>query len=260
MAQGGGTIRLQGRTVIVTGGARGLGAAYARALAAEGAQVVIADVLAAEGQALAADLGSQTGSRTLFVKADVADETDTNRMAVTAAQTFGQIQVLINNAGLYADLGAKKPFHDIAASEWDRVMAVNVRGTWQCVKSVFPYMRRQRYGKIINISSATVHAGTPGLAHYVASKAAVIGLTRALARELGAYNISVNAIAPGLVHNDASIGLNPGGYFAEMVKRRSIVRLMEPEDLVGTVIFLASPDSDFISGQTFVVDGGAAMA
>lgn len=246
--------------MIVTGGSRGLGAAYARALAAEGANVAIADVLAAEGQALAAELGRQTGARTLFVTVDVADETDTTRMAATVADTFGEIQVLINNAGLYADLGTKKPFHDIAASEWDRVMAVNVRGTWQCIKSVFPFMRRQRYGKIINISSATVHAGTPELAHYVASKAAVIGLTRALARELGAYNISVNAIAPGLVHNEASTRLNPEDYFAEMVKRRSIARLMTPQDLIGTIIFLASPDSDFISGQTFIVDGGAAMA
>ncbi len=246
--------------MIVTGGARGLGAAYARALAAEGADVAIADVLVSEGQALAVDLGNQTGRKAMFVETDVTDEADVARMVRAVADTFGRVQVLINNAGLYADLGTKKPFHDIAASEWDRVMAVNVRGTWQCIKSVFPFMRRQRYGKIINISSATVHAGTPGLAHYVASKAAVIGLTRALARELGVHNISVNAIAPGLVHNEASTRLNPEDYFAEMVKRRSIARLMTPEDLVGTVIFLASPDSDFISGQTFVVDGGAAMA
>jgi len=166
----------------------------------------------------------------------------------------------VNNAAVYADLGAKKPFDHISEAEWDRVMAVNLKGMWQCAKAVAPYMRQQGYGKILNVSSSSAFVGTPGLAHYAASKAAVIGLTRVLARELGDQNICVNAIAPGLVASDAGMRLNPTEYFEGSRNRRALKRLMAPEDLVGTVLFLASPASDFITGQTFVVDGGAVMS
>jgi NAD(P)-dependent dehydrogenase (short-subunit alcohol dehydrogenase family) len=248
------------KAAIVTGGARGLGATYVRALAAGGARVAIADVLEAEGEALAQELVRHRKAHVVFVRTDVAKQVDAARLAERTAQTFGAIDVLVNNAAVYADLAAKKPFHEISETEWDMVMSVNIKGIWQCVKAVFPYMQRQGHGKIINISSATVYAGTPGLAHYVASKAAVIGLTRALARELGEHNISVNAIAPGLVSNEASLRLNPRRYVDGAAERRALQRPMVPEDLIGTVIFLASAASDFVTGQVFVVDGGAVMA
>lgn len=252
--------RLAGRVAIVTGAARGIGAVYARAFATHGADVVIADLLDSPGEALARDLRSvREGARALFVRADVTSEADTVRMARAAVEAFGRIDILVNNAAVYLDLERKRPFDEVTVEEWDRVLAVNVRGAWQCVKAVTPAMRRQGYGKIINISSVVAYVGTPGFVHYVTSKAAVIGLTRALARELGDSGISVNAIAPGLVSNEASARLNPPEYLAQAVQARAIRRAMVPEDLVGAVLFLASPESDFVTGQTFVVDGGAVM-
>ena len=138
-------------------------------------------------------------------------------------------------------------------------MAVNVRGIWQCTKAVSPYMKQQGYGKVVNISSVVAYIGAAGFAHYVTSKAAVIGLTRALARELGSHNVTVNAVAPGLVSNEATRQINVEDYIEQAANTRSLQRAMAPEDLVGTVLFLSSPASDFISGQTFVVDGGAVM-
>jgi NAD(P)-dependent dehydrogenase (short-subunit alcohol dehydrogenase family) len=250
---------LSGRTAMVTGSARGLGATYARALADSGAYVVIVDLLQADGEASAAAVRVACGGRALFVQADVSNYADAARAVEMAARRFGSVDILVNNAGLYGDLGAKKPFDEITEAEWDRVMAVNVKGMWHCAKAVAPHMRKQRRGKIINVASSSVYAGTPGLAHYVASKAAVIGLTRVLAQELGDDQVCVNAIAPGLVHNEAGQRLNREEYFERNRLRRAMKRLMMPEDLVGTVLFLASPASDFITGQTFVVDGGAAM-
>jgi NAD(P)-dependent dehydrogenase (short-subunit alcohol dehydrogenase family) len=249
---------LSGKTAIVTGAARGLGAVYVRALAEQGARVVAVDIADAP-DAPARDPGAPDPSSIVFVKADVTDQPDAVRLAEAAQRHFGRIDILVNNAAVYGDLGSKKPFEQIGDAEWDRVMAVNVKGVWQCAKAVVPHMRRQRAGKIINVSSGSIYSGTPGLAHYVASKAAVVGLTRVLAHELGDDNICVNAVAPGLVTNDASRRLNAPEYFERGRHRRAIKRLMVPEDLVGTVIFLASPASDFVTGQTFIVDGGAAM-
>jgi NAD(P)-dependent dehydrogenase (short-subunit alcohol dehydrogenase family) len=251
---------LAGKVAIVTGAARGIGAVYARALVREGADVAVADILDPDGEALARALGAEReGARSLFLHVDVTREADTVRMADAVARTFGRIDILVNNAAVYMDLGRKKPFLEITPEEWDRVMAVNVRGVWQCAKAVAPHMQRQGSGKIVNISSVVAYVGTAGFAHYVASKAAVIGLTRALARELGPFRITVNAIAPGLVSNEASLALNPPDYVEQAVRARALQRPMVPEDLVGTVVFLASPASDFVTGQTFIVDGGAVM-
>jgi NAD(P)-dependent dehydrogenase (short-subunit alcohol dehydrogenase family) len=252
-------VRLVGKNVVITGGAKGIGAVYARAFAAEGANVAIADILEREGEALAEEINGQKDSKALFVHTDVTDDKSVSRMAQQAADEFGRIDVLVNNAAIYFDLGAKKPFDEISLEEWERVMAVNVRGIWQCTKAVSPYMKQQGYGKVINISSVVAYIGAAGFAHYVASKAAVIGLTRALARELGSHNVTVNAVAPGLVSNEATRQINIEDYIEQAANTRSLQRAMAPEDLVGTVLFLSSPESDFISGQTFVVDGGAVM-
>ena len=166
---------------------------------------------------------------------------------------FGRIDVLVNNAAIYVSI-QRRPFHEISAEEWDRVTAVNIKGVFLCAKAVFPHMRDQGGGRIINISSNTVMAGTPNFLHYVASKSALIGMTRSMSRELGAYGISVNAIAPGLVEHEGQT--LPPELSASRVSARSIQRRQTPEDLTGAVLYLAASDSDFITGQTLVVDGG----
>lgn len=246
-------MRLEGKVAIVTGAARHIGALYAKRLAAEGARVVIADIL--DGERVVREIAS-AGGDAMALKIDVSKEEDTLRMAEKTVDKFGRIDILVNNAAIF--LGIKRrPFYEISAEEWDRVSAVNIKGPFLCAKAVFPQMKKQLSGKIINISSTTALQGTPLFLHYVASKAAVIGITRALARELGEYGICVNAIAPGLIHHE---GMNAPKEFTEFqLKARSIQRLEAPEDLIGATIYLASPDSDFVTGQTIVVDGGSVL-
>jgi NAD(P)-dependent dehydrogenase (short-subunit alcohol dehydrogenase family) len=248
----------ENKTAIVTGGASGLGESYVRAFAEKGARVALVDVQKEAGAALADELRA-SGHKALFVAADVSSETDTAKMAEAVMTEFGSIDVLVNNAALYKSLEAKRPFDEISLDEWDRMMQVNVRGVWLCCKSVVAHMREAGRGKIINMASAAVHAGVPYYAHYSASKGAIIALTRAIARELGSHNINVNAVAPGLVDNPASRKLNPGAYMERATAGRALARHMKDHDLVGTILFLASDDSDFITGQTFVVDGGSVM-
>ena len=246
-------MRLAGKVAIVTGGARHIGAAYCHTLAREGAAVVIADIL--DGKTVAEEIRSK-GGNALALKIDVSKEGDTNRMAVETVNAFGRIDILINNAAIFINI-QRHPFYEISADEWDRVSAVNIKGPFLCAKAVFAQMKEQKYGKIINISSSTAYWGTPNFLHYVASKTALIGMTRSLAREVGDYGICVNAIAPGLVEHE---GQNAPQALTELqLKARSIKRLQTPEDLLGTLVFLASPDSDFMTGQTIVVDGGSIM-
>jgi NAD(P)-dependent dehydrogenase (short-subunit alcohol dehydrogenase family) len=244
-------MRLAGKVAIVTGGARHIGAAYCRTLAQEGAAVVIADIL--DGAAVAEDIKAK-GGKALALKVDVSSEADTYGMAVEALKTFGRIDILINNAAIFINI-QRHPFYEISGEEWDKVAAVNIKGPFLCAKAVFPQMKEQRSGKIINISSSTAYWGTPNFLHYVASKAALIGITRSLAREVGEYGICVNAIAPGLVEHE---GQNAPKALTELqLKERSIKRLQTPDDLMGTLVFLCSPDSDFMTGQSIVVDGGS---
>ena len=243
-------MRLGDRVAIVTGGARHIGAAYARKLAEEGAAVVIADIL--EGEPVANEIHA-AGGKALALKIDVADEADTGRMAVETVKAFGRIDILVNNAAIFINI-QRHPFYEISAEEWDRVSAVNIKGPFLCAKAVFPQMKEQKSGKIINISSSTAYWGTPNFLHYVASKAALIGMTRSLAREVGEFGICVNAIAPGLIEHE---GQNAPKALTELqLKERSIKRLQTPEDLMGTLVFVCSSDSDFMTGQTIVVDGG----
>lgn len=242
--------RLDDKVAIVTGGARNIGAVYARALAAEGARVVIADVL--DGTAAARDI-QEAGGEAVAVEVDVSREDDTLRMAEAAMQTFGGIDILVNNAAIYVSIN-RRPFHEISAEEWDRVTAVNIKGVFLCAKAVLPAMRERGGGRIINISSNTVMAGTPNFLHYVASKSALIGMTRSMARELGGHRINVNAIAPGLVEHEGQTV--PPEISASRVDARSIKRRQVPGDLTGAVLYLASSDSDFVTGQTLVIDGG----
>ena len=249
--------RLAGKVALVTGAAQGIGAAYATALAAEGAAVVAVDI--AEPRQTVAQIEAAGGKALALV----CDVTDADAVAAAVAKTvkeFGGLHVLVNNAALFGRL-ALKPFEQISSAEFDAVMAVNVRGVFECCKAVLPQMRAQRYGKIINVASGTVFKGTPMLLHYVTSKGAVIALTRCVAREVGADGIRVNCIAPGLTMSD-SVRANPA--WAEALidantAARALKREAEPADMIGTVLYLASPDSDFVTGQTIVVDGGSVM-
>ena len=243
-------MRLAGKVAIVTGGARHIGAVYCRKLAAEGAAVIIADVL--DGDKVVQEI-TAAGGRAMALKVDVSKEEDTIQMAAETVKTFGRIDILVNNAAIFINI-QRQPFYEITAEEWDRVSAVNIKGPFLCAKAVFPQMKEQRSGKIINISSSTAFAGTPLFLHYVVSKAALIGMTRSLAREVGEFGICVNAIAPGLVQHEGQTA--PKEFTEFQLKARSIKRLQTPEDLLGVLVYLASPDSDFVTGQTILVDGG----
>ena len=246
-------VRLSGRVAIVTGGARHIGAAYSRKLAEQGAAVVIADIL--DGEPVAKEIRA-AGGRALALTIDVSDEPATGQMALETVKAFGRIDILVNNAAIFINI-QRRPFYEITAEEWDRVSAVNIKGPFLCAKAVFPQMKEQNSGKIINISSSTAYWGTPNFLHYVASKAALIGMTRSLAREVGEFGICVNAIAPGLVEHE---GQNAPKALTELqLKERSIKRLQTPEDLLGVLTYLASSDSDFVTGQTIVIDGGSIL-
>ena len=251
--------RLKDRVIIVTGGAHGIGRAYCRGLAAEGAKVVVADLDIDAAEAVVRSLG-ESGSDALAVRADVSQAEDVDAMAQAAADRFGSVDGLINNAAVFqVPAMSRVPFEQIPIDEWDRLIAVNLRGVFLGCRAVVPYMKAQGRGKIVNISSGTVFHGSANSAHYVTSKAGVIGFTRSLARELGDHNINVNAIAPGLTLSLEEMTEDRLQMSRNRAQARSIKRDQEPEDLVGTAVFLCSPDSDFITGQTIVVDGGAQM-
>jgi len=249
---------LDGRVAIVTGGAKGIGRHYVQALAREGARLMIADV--ADGKELAQAIARDHGANSVASAiTDVSDEGAVKALVATTMERFGKIDILVNNAALFAPLSEQK-VTEIDIALWDRVMAVNVRGVFLMAKHVAPHMIAQKYGKIINISSGTVTRGIPLFAHYVTSKGAVTAFTRALSRELGEHNICVNNLAPGFTLSDTVINENPGHLEHSRqpsVVRRAIKRDEYPEDLLGALVFLASPGSDFITGQTIAVDGGA---
>ena len=249
--------RLEGNVAIVTGGAQGIGAAYARALAAEGARIVIADVL--DGTAVAQAIEAE-GGQAISVWTDVSDEASTQAMVDAAVKRFGRVDILVNNAAIYAYLSLKS-FEKIDIAEWDKVMAVNVRGPFICARAVVPVMRENGYGRIVNISSGTPFKGTPNLMHYVTSKGAILALTRALAREVGGDGICVNTLAPGLVLSEGVIENADmrDALTAPVLASRAIKRDQMPEDLIAPLIFLSSTDCAFMTGETVVVDGGSVM-
>lgn len=248
-------MKLDGKTAIVTGGARGIGRTLAEGLAAEGAKLVIADREGAESAAREITAANQTA---IGVVCDVAAEEDVRSMAEQAVEAYGRIDILVNNAGIYSTL-LPGPFEEQTAEDWRRVLDVNVVGAFLCCKAVVGQMREQGGGRIINLSSGTPFKGVPYLLHYVASKGAINGMTRALAKELGADGILVNGIAPGFTLSDGVLD-NPV-QLAKLqdisLKARVLQRDQVPGDLVGACVFFASDDSAFITGQTLVIDGGA---
>jgi 3-oxoacyl-[acyl-carrier protein] reductase len=251
-------MHLKNKVAIVTGGGGGIGRAYCLGLAKEGASVVVADIQEAEAKKVEGEI-RRDGGEAFAVAVVVASAEKTRAMAEAALRKYRRIDILVNNAALYSAI-KKKPFSEIGEEEWDRVMAVNVKGLLLCVQAVYAAMKQQKKGKVVNISSGTALGGTPFFLHYVTSKAGVIGFTRALARELGSDNICVNAITPGLtISGPQQAGVITPQQLADRRSRRCFQRDQFPQDLVGTVIFLSSADSDFITGQTINVDGGANM-
>ena len=244
-----------GKVVLITGAARGLGFEYARSLGAAGAIVVAGDVRDCAEAAAAA------GNGAIGVTLDEADMVSAEAMATAAMERFGRIDALVNNAALYGSLRGGR-FNQIAETDWDAAMTVNVKGIWNCCKAVVPAMRQGGGGSIINIASLAATYGMPFALHYTTSKAAVIGMTRGLARELGRDNIRVNAIAPSAVTTEGTVEFLGDKYDRglEVIRAgQSIQRTLEPADLTGTVAWLIGDGSQFVTGQTIAVDGGTVM-
>ncbi|MCU1432678.1 MAG: putative short-chain dehydrogenase/reductase [Actinotalea sp.] len=249
--------RLTGKVVIVTGSAHGIGRAYAADLAERGARIVVADLDGDAAMAVAAEIGSD---RAIGVQVDVTDIDACTRLAERTVEAFGRIDVLVNNAALFSQIPISRGgFTEITEGEWDRVMEVNIKGSWLPCVAITPVMIAQGSGSIINISSGTALKGSAGRTHYVASKAAVIGLTKNLARELGDHGIRVNVVAPGNTLSEENPDEETKSRRAGAVSSRALKRLQVPSDLVGVIAFFASDDSKFVTGQTLVVDGGAYM-
>src|SRR5688500_7486836 len=251
---------LKEKVVIVTGGGHGIGRAYCHGFADAGAKVVVADIDAPAAEKVAAEVVQQFDGKAFGAKVDVASEGSTQEMAKLTLDKFSRIDVLINNAAIFATIPMNRGGIDtIDPAEWDRMMAVNLKGLFFCCRAALPPMRKQKSGKIVNISSGTALNGSPGRIHYVTSKAGVIGFTRTLAREVGDDNINVNAIAPGSTLSEE----NPTEEIIKLrgarLTDRCLKRVQLPQDLVGTVLFLSSPLSDFMTGQTVAVDGGVAF-
>jgi len=249
--------RLEGRVAIVTGGGRGIGVSYCKALAEEGAKVVVSDIVDTERTV---NIIKQAGGETFGIHCDVTKTAEIKAMVAKTIETYGKLDILVNNAALFADLRMKS-FLEIDEAEWDNMMEINTRGVFSCAKAAVPEMKKNGYGKIVNIASSTVHKGVPMMLHYVASKGAVMAFTRSLAREVGDDGINVNALAPGLTISEKVVEDEQWTPLRDRnVDSRAIKREQVPEDLIGTMIFLCSSDSDFMTGQTVVTDGGSAMS
>ncbi|MCX5809476.1 MAG: SDR family oxidoreductase [Proteobacteria bacterium] len=249
-------ISLEGKVAIVTGGAKGLGRAFCEGFAREGAKVLAVTRKDLQGLEETVKAVREAGSEGECLQIDVTSRADTEKMAKFAIDRFGKIDILVNNAAFYYGV-QRKAFYEISEEEWDMMMAVNVKGTWLSTVAVFPFMKEAGKGKIVNLTSEVFFTGSQGFVHYVATKGAVIGLTRALAIELGPHNICINAVAPGFTDTEASRTI------ADVTKydtsKTPLKRLGVAEDIVGATIFLSSDAADFITGQTILVDGGRAM-
>ena len=249
-------MRLKDKVAIITGSARGLGREFALRFVKEGAKVVICDIL--DGGPVAREVEA-AGGEALVLKTDVTSEQDTTEMAARTAERFGRIDILVNNAAVYGGIenpNFVRPFEEITVQDWDKMMAVNLKGMFLCCKAVAPYMRKQGEGKIVNIASTVALAGIPIFLHYTTSKGGVISMTRGLARALGGDNINVNAVAPGMTWTEATRTALEGQMSDDILASQVLKRLTRPEHIAGSVVFLASADADQITGQVLAVNAG----
>jgi 3-oxoacyl-[acyl-carrier protein] reductase len=252
-------MRLEDKVAIITGAADGIGKAFAEGFAREGAKIVIADINLKAANATAAAFKKQ-GFDAIAVKTDVSQLADVEEMARRTIERFGRIDVLVNNAAMYIrNEAVEAPIWEIEPAHWEKVIAVNVTGIFLCCRAVLPQMIKQKSGKIINMSSALAFKARQNFSHYVTSKGAVVSFTRAAARDSGQYNINVNAIAPGSTLSEDQMDEVVRQRRTGEIGSRALKRMENPVDLVGTAIYLASSDSDFVTGQTIVVDGGSYM-
>jgi len=244
---------LQGKVAIVTGGAGGNGRAYSLGFAAEGYAVVTADI---EDAQPVVDEICADGGRAVALRVDVSNQASTQDLARGTVEAFGRVDLLVHNAALYLNL-TQRPSEEIPPAEWDRAFAVNVRGPWLCAAAVFPFMSEQGSGRIINVSSTTVWDGTTGFLHYVATKAAMIGFSRALAREVGPSGVTVNTVTPDYTpHNREFVERQAPDLDDLITSRRCFKRTQRPEDMVGVVVFLSGPGARYLTGQNFLANGG----
>ncbi len=247
--------KLTDRVAIVTGAARGIGEAIAREFALEGAKVVLADLDLRGAEVVAAQIAAN-GAHAKTIEADVSHESSVNAMVAETVRAFGSIHILVNNAGVYP----RYVWHEMSVDQWDQIQAVNLRSCFLCSRAVFPYLKETGAGKIVNLSSVTFWLGSPhDLVHYIASKGGVIGFTRALARDVGEFNIQVNAITPGAVQVEEEKKVSTPEQLAQIMAQQSLKKRVQPRDIARVAVFLASPDSDSITGQTINVDAGWAM-
>jgi NAD(P)-dependent dehydrogenase (short-subunit alcohol dehydrogenase family) len=242
---------LDGRVVVITGAGQGIGRATAKAMAEAGALPVIAEIDEAKGQSVAREIGN----RAMAVRTDVADPASLEAMVGAVLEAHGKIDVLINNAAIFSTLDMR-PFWEIPLEEWDAVLRVNVTGCFLAARAVVETMRAAKFGRIVNFSSAAVAMGRPNYTHYTTSKAALIGMTRSMARELGPDGVTVNAIMPGATFTEIERKTVTPEQKAAILAAQSIPRPETPADLVGTLMFLASDASAFMTGQCLTVDGG----
>lgn len=256
------TLSLDQRTVLLTGVAGDIGVAYLQGLVGKGANVVATDLpaLGEIGEELVRKANQAGPGEAIFVGCDITQSGEIDTAVKTAVERFGGLHSVINNAAIYKTLGSKRSLMQLSNEDWDLVLKVNVRGSWQVIKSTASVLASTGEGRIVNISSVVARNGAPGFAHYVASKAAVEGLTRAAARELGSNGITVNCVAPGLVDDEATRSLNTEDYLTMASRARALPRTMVPDDLVGAVLWLAGPDSGFVTGQVIIVDGGGVFS
>jgi 3-oxoacyl-[acyl-carrier protein] reductase len=252
-------MRLKDKVAIITGAAHGIGKAYARRFAEEGACVVIADIDASAGEGTARAIADSGG--TAWARAtDVRSPASIDALMRETVQKFGHIDVLVNNAAIYVTQKLwKGPVEELAVEEWDRVMEVNLKGVFLCSKAVIPIMKRQRSGKIINIASGTFFSGSGNMPHYTTAKGGVVALTRVMARQLGEWGINVNCMTPGSTMSEENVSEDVLKRREGSIDKRAFRRIETPVDIVGTALFLASSDSDFITGQLLVVEGGGVM-
>jgi 3-oxoacyl-[acyl-carrier protein] reductase len=250
-------MRLKDKVAIITGSARGMGRVFARRFAKEGAKLTICDVL--DCAPVAEDIEA-LGGEVLALKIDVTSDKDTADMARKTVDRFGRIDILVNNAAVIGTIETKdfvKPVEEIVSADWDRILAVNIKGVFLSSKAVIPYMKKQGGGKIVNMASTVAFTGLPHFIHYSTSKGGVVTMTRGLATELGDFNINVNAVAPGLIMTEAMQGAYPPGFYQELVATKQLIhKSIEPEDIANAVLFLASDEADKITGHILAVNAG----